>query len=76
MGSLSAAEQGGWGMIEVAFRYMPEQPIRSLSKSGIASARTARPNWSKAFELLRYELARIGAANVVRAPLSLVGEPG
>jgi len=52
-------------MIEVSFRYREKQPIKSLSKEGIRSARSSRPGWSKAFELLRYELARIDAADVV-----------
>lgn len=48
-------------MIEVAFRYMPEQPQTPLHKD----SRGLKANWSKAFEKLRYELARIKATDVV-----------
>jgi len=52
-------------VIEVAFRYMPKQARNVSGDSGVASARQANPNWSKAFEKLRYELSRIDAKDVV-----------
>lgn len=48
-------------MIEVAFRYMEKQPWKPVHKD----SRNLRANWSKAFEKLRYELARIKAERVV-----------
>lgn len=52
-------------MIEVSFRYMAAQKVVPLSSAGVGSARASNPNWSKAFELLRFELAKIGAKQVV-----------
>lgn len=52
-------------MIEVAFKYMAYQKGTPLNKDGVQAARRSNPNWSKAFELLRYELARIKATNVI-----------
>lgn len=51
--------------VEVCFRYMERQKMPALSSAGVAGARQARPGWSKAFELLRYELAKINATHVV-----------
>ncbi len=47
-------------MIEVCFRYMERQPFKLPSAST-----QIKPTWSKAFEKLRYELARIEAVDVV-----------
>lgn len=52
-------------MVEVSFRYMERQGGVKLGSDGVRSARSSNPNWSKAFELLRYELHRIGAKDVV-----------
>ena len=52
-------------MVEVSFRYMAKQVANTNNKAGVASARQSKPPWSKAFEKLRYELARITAADVV-----------
>lgn len=51
--------------VEVCFRYMPRQQMKALNKAGIESAKNADAGWSKAFELLRYELAKIKATDVV-----------
>lgn len=51
--------------VEVCFRYMARQSMKALDAAGIRSARSAKPGWSKAFDLLRYELGRIGAAEVI-----------
>lgn len=49
-------------MIEVAFRYMQDwTPFDRVHKD----AKNLNANWSKAFEKLRYELARVNATNVV-----------
>lgn len=47
--------------VEVCFRYMPAQSWKPVHKD----AKSLRANWSKAFEKLRYELARINATDVV-----------
>ena len=52
-------------MIEVSFRYMERQKPNPLAADGVRSARSSNPSWSKAFELLRYELHRINAKDVV-----------
>jgi hypothetical protein len=49
-------------VIEVAFKYMPRQDrVKAIHKD----AQRISTNWSKAFEKLRYELARIKATEVV-----------
>ncbi len=48
-------------MVEICFRYMPEQPKTPLDPS----SRGLKTSWSKSFEKLRYELSRIAATDVV-----------
>jgi hypothetical protein len=52
-------------MVEISFRYMAKQSVPQVSKDCISGARNAKPTWTKAFELLRYELKRIDAKSVV-----------
>lgn len=52
-------------MSDFQFRYMAKQTIERLNPAGVQSARRSNPNWSKAFNLLRYELRRIDARDVV-----------
>lgn len=44
---------------------MAKQPFKQLNRAGVGSVRSSRPGWSKAFALLRFELAKIGATEVV-----------
>lgn len=52
-------------MIEVAFRFMEKQDAKDIGPDGLRSARSSKPNWTRAFELLRGELKKIRATNVV-----------
>ena len=51
-------------MVEICFRYMPHtKDFRRVHKDALRMR--GRVNWTKAFETLRYELARIKATDVV-----------